>query len=78
MNEMEPGRSGPGRFLGLIIIYTLEYIRPIRPIREIPGSELVNDSDTGISLLNHSGISAHVRRGAVITKKSRHYNILMP
>jgi len=25
VNEMEPGRRGPGRFLGLIIIYTLDF-----------------------------------------------------
>ena len=41
VNEMEPGRRGPGRFLGLIIIYTLEFtpiffgrsIQPLPPKR---------------------------------------------
>jgi len=26
VNEMEPGRRGPGHFLGLIIIYTLDCV----------------------------------------------------
>ena len=37
VNEMEPGRRGPGRFLGLIIIYTLEY-----RVQEVKNKRLVN------------------------------------
>ena len=66
VNEMEPGRRGPGRFLGLIIIYTLEetgvgtFLKsPLYLTTDVPLASLNNDGTTVFQMSGEVSLGHH-------------------